>query len=328
MSRCNSAVLSISYDACLTAKQAHSSAANPSVYHYDQPVMMPATIPSALRHVLVYGTLKRNQSNHRWIEGSTYLGRRYLIGAELHDLGPYPMALLTQDSDSVIHGELYRVNDRVLARLDQLEGYPVFYNRSECQLSDGSTAWVYHGRREQVGDAPRVEMGTWATKPVLHYGSNLNPQRLMARCADWGGEGEQVQLEDWSWAIDKQSYRKVGYGYAGIRPCPGAITLGVVTHLTARDITELDNAEGVRTGHYRHQRVRVRSSCGTTFEALVYVPCEAWRRSGLQAEADYVRHIFRGLDHWNLPVVWKNTIADCLCTPAEVGISCHVPSGC
>jgi hypothetical protein len=104
------------------------------------------------------------------------------------------MAVLNEGSDAVIHGELYRVNAAGLNRLDQLEGYPGFYDRTELQLCDRTTALMYHGRLEQVSEAPLIPLGDWDTNPVLHYGSNLDPERLSKRCPDWDGEGLDVQL--------------------------------------------------------------------------------------------------------------------------------------
>lgn len=265
-------------------------------------------------HVFVYGTLKRGQYNHHWIEGGSYLGRRQLRGAQLHHLGGYPMAVLHEGSDGVIHGELYRVNAAGLNRLDQLEGYPGFYDRTELQLCDGTTAWLYHGGRHQVSEAPLIPMGDWDTTPVLHYGSNLNPERLQQRCPDWDGEGLVVQLEGWSWAIDKQAWGDPASGFAGIKPCSGATTWGVVTHHTSSDLAALDQAEDIRNRHYRRVKVLVQASSGAVFEALTYVPCEHRRRSGLRAESWYRNHILRGLDHWQLPAAWRFAIEESLCT--------------
>lgn len=272
---------------------------------------MPAT---QSHNVFVYGTLKRGQYNHRWIAGGTYLGRRQLRGAQLHHLGAYPMAILTKCSDTVIHGELYRVSAAGLSHLDQLEGYPGFYDRTALPLCDGTTAWVYHGRPEQVSEVPLIPWGDWDTMPVLHYGSNLDPERLQERCPDWDGEGLVVQLEGWSWAIDKQAWGNPTSGFAGIKPSAGAATWGVVTHHSAADLAELDEAEGVSSGHYRREWVLVRSSCGAAFEALTYVPCDHRRRSGLFAEPWYRNHILRGLDHWKLPAAWHCAMEESLCT--------------
>jgi gamma-glutamylcyclotransferase (GGCT)/AIG2-like uncharacterized protein YtfP len=268
---------------------------------------------SSTHNVFVYGTLKRGLYNHYWIQDGSYLGRRRLIGARLHNLGRFPMALLTE-SDAVIHGELYRVSEAGLRHLDQLEGYPSFYDRTEVRLSDGSTAWIYHGTSQQVAPHPEVPLGDWDTTPVLHYGSNLNPVRLQQRCADWDGEGVVVQLKGWSWAIDKQALRTPTSGFAGIRPCAGARTWGVVTHHTTDDLAVLDQVEDVRNRHYRREKVVVRSLDGGTFEALTYIPCDHRRRSGLQAESWYKNHVLRGLDHWKLPAAWRSAVTESLCT--------------
>ena len=128
--------------------------------------------------VFVYGTLKAGEANHRWLRGAVYLGRRLLPGAQLHDLGPYPMALLQEGVADVIHGELYSIDAAGLARLDVLEDYPALYDRRLVTLSDGGKAWVYHGRPEQVRGKPRVPHGDWRTPPVFQYGSPLASDRL------------------------------------------------------------------------------------------------------------------------------------------------------
>lgn len=264
--------------------------------------------------VFVYGTLKRGHSNHHWLAGATFLGRRLLRGGRLHDLGPYPMAVLSPDKQAVIHGELFAVTEEGLARLDQLEGYPSFYDRSLQTLSTGETAWVYHGRPAQVADAPAVAFADWDTTPVLHYGSNLNPTRLKERCPDWDELGVVVELKDWSWAIDKKAYDSPIHGYAGIRHCSGSSIWGVVTNMSDIAIAELDVREGVGYGHYTKETVAVRSFCGVLFDALVYVPAQRHRQEGLIARESYRRHILAGLDHWELPAAWRNTLVSSLST--------------
>jgi gamma-glutamylcyclotransferase (GGCT)/AIG2-like uncharacterized protein YtfP len=269
------------------------------------------------RHlVFVYGSLKAGHYNHGCLDGGTFLGRRRLIGAHLHDLGSYPMAVFTPGSEAVIHGELYSVDAAGLARLDRLEGYPGYYDRSRRRLSDGTVAWLYHGQPDQVAEAPRLPHGDWASTPVLHYGSNLDPNRLAWRCPDWDGHGLVVELERWSWAIDKQAQGNANHGYAGIRPCPDSSTWGVVTHLSGSDIEELDDCEGVWRGHYVKTTVTVRSRCGAEFEALTYVPGDAFRGPGLVAAADYRDYILTGLAYWELPVAWRSTVDASLSTTA------------
>ena len=81
---------------------------------------MPAGRPHL---VFVYGTLKRGGSNHGRLAGQSYLGpARTAPGVTLYSLGEYPgLVAAPQDRDGVT-GELWAVDDRALAGLDELEG--------------------------------------------------------------------------------------------------------------------------------------------------------------------------------------------------------------
>ena len=74
--------------------------------------------------VFVYGSLKRNESNHGWIRYSHFVkeaetSKEYL----LFDLGPYPcMVKATHGRGKSIKGELYNVTGECLRSLDVLEG--------------------------------------------------------------------------------------------------------------------------------------------------------------------------------------------------------------
>jgi len=122
----------------------------------------PGALPHVRQLVFVYGTLKRGEKNHHWLEGASWQGEAELSGVLLHDLGPFPMAVI---GDGTAIGEVYAVEERGLARLDELEGYPRLYDRHVLTLNDGRQAWVYLGRPRQVRDAPLVVGGSWhATK--------------------------------------------------------------------------------------------------------------------------------------------------------------------
>ena len=115
--------------------------------------------PALGRHlVFVYGTLKRGERNHHWLEGASWQGEAELHGVLLHDLGPFPMAVI---GEGTAIGEVYAVEERGLARLDELEGYPRLYDRQVLSLSDGRQAWVYLGRPRQVRHAPLVVGSSW-----------------------------------------------------------------------------------------------------------------------------------------------------------------------
>ena len=108
--------------------------------------------------MFVYGTLQRGEKNHHWLEGASWQGEAELPGVVLHDLGPFPMAVI---GAGLALGEVYAVEGSGLARLDELEGYPRLYDRQVMELVDGRRAWVYLGRPRQVRHAPVLRGGVW-----------------------------------------------------------------------------------------------------------------------------------------------------------------------
>jgi gamma-glutamylcyclotransferase (GGCT)/AIG2-like uncharacterized protein YtfP len=110
--------------------------------------------------VFVYGTLKRGETNHHWLERASWQGEAELPGVVLHDLGPFPMAVIGQ---GMTLGQVYAVDQPGLARLDELEGYLRLYDRQVLSMRDGRRAWVYLGRPRQVRYAPLVVVGMWRT---------------------------------------------------------------------------------------------------------------------------------------------------------------------
>ena len=70
--------------------------------------------------LFVYGTLMRQQRNHRYLDGARFLGPvRTAADYTLVLLGSFPA--LREDGISSVAGELYSVGPSILAALDQLE---------------------------------------------------------------------------------------------------------------------------------------------------------------------------------------------------------------
>ncbi|MFM7264554.1 MAG: gamma-glutamylcyclotransferase [Cyanobium sp.] len=112
--------------------------------------------------VFVYGTLRRGQSNHHLLAGARWGGEQRLEGARLHNLGPFPMAIVSAHTRAdVVQGELWWVDAATLALLDRLEGVPRLYERRRLALASGPWAWVYLGRPQQVRYAPVLPQGLW-----------------------------------------------------------------------------------------------------------------------------------------------------------------------
>ncbi|MGO9019654.1 MAG: gamma-glutamylcyclotransferase [Syntrophobacteraceae bacterium] len=105
------------------------------------------SITSTRTHlVFVYGTLRKGQCNHYFLDRSKFLGnaktkKRYAL------YGNWLPFLSRVVSISQVIGEVYSVDDATLRRLDQLEGHPDMYKREQAEvvLEAGRelSAWIY-----------------------------------------------------------------------------------------------------------------------------------------------------------------------------------------
>jgi gamma-glutamylaminecyclotransferase len=74
-----------------------------------------------MTHVFVYGTLKRRDCRHHFLAGSHFCGQAVTArGCRLFDLGSFP-GLVEASTGGCIEGELYRVSEATLSRLDVVE---------------------------------------------------------------------------------------------------------------------------------------------------------------------------------------------------------------
>ena len=76
--------------------------------------------------VFVYGSLRYEMSNHRCLEKSLFSHSTIVHNFDMFSLGAYPFI---SDGNGSVVAELYYVNDETFKKLDDLEGYPRFYNR-------------------------------------------------------------------------------------------------------------------------------------------------------------------------------------------------------
>jgi gamma-glutamylcyclotransferase (GGCT)/AIG2-like uncharacterized protein YtfP len=84
--------------------------------------------------VFVYGTLKSGEYNHHLLAGSTFIGRAQAMNIALHahEYSPFPYAQCTHGSKA--WGEVWKVTEQTLRRLDTLEGVPHHYQRMICTV--------------------------------------------------------------------------------------------------------------------------------------------------------------------------------------------------
>lgn len=90
--------------------------------------------------VFVYGTLKKGYGNHSVIKAAGGEFVKTFTTKPIYtmiSLGGFPGVI--EKGNTAISGEIYRVNN--MKPLDNLEGYPKFYNRIRIE-AEGSP-WMY-----------------------------------------------------------------------------------------------------------------------------------------------------------------------------------------
>lgn len=102
---------------------------------------MHAVTPEDNIRVFVYGTLRRGETNHRYLENTRRLGTHVTPPCyTLYDTGPYPAAVA--GGRTPVTGEVYAVDRRGFRLIDRLEGYPHPYTRKRIDTPFGP-AWMY-----------------------------------------------------------------------------------------------------------------------------------------------------------------------------------------
>lgn len=122
-------------------------------------------------HLLfVYGTLKQGyHNNHRLMDSKMVGAALTLAKFCLYDLGHYP-GMVESEQEYQVDGEVYSIDDGVLASCDRLEGHPKFYERKQisvtCQGKD-TLVWAYFIQPNYYEHAQPMGKGFWPCKTTL-----------------------------------------------------------------------------------------------------------------------------------------------------------------
>jgi gamma-glutamylcyclotransferase (GGCT)/AIG2-like uncharacterized protein YtfP len=113
--------------------------------------------------VFVYGTLRRGdeRSMSARFPTSKFIAEAKVSGS-LYDLGAYP-GLVSNDSNSLVTGEVYEVDDELLSQLDEFEATSN-YLRKQIEISFGNqttTGWVYEPNPEYYSPRRLITSGDW-----------------------------------------------------------------------------------------------------------------------------------------------------------------------
>lgn len=88
--------------------------------------------------IFVYGTLKRGHSNNRFLENANYVGDFHTEPKyHLVDMGYFPAII--EGGKGKIHGEVWKINDKILKNLDYLESEGLLYDRKIINVKDNSS---------------------------------------------------------------------------------------------------------------------------------------------------------------------------------------------
>ena len=76
------------------------------------------------RKVFVYGTLMKGETNHHFLQNSTFLDKTVIEGYDMYNVGWYPAII---DGEGLAIGEVYSVPVEDMASIDSLEGEGSLY---------------------------------------------------------------------------------------------------------------------------------------------------------------------------------------------------------
>ena len=110
--------------------------------------------------LFVYGSLLRGERNHPLLVSARFLRETATApGFALVDLGDYPG--MVKAARGAVAGELYAVDEETLRALDELEGHPRLYWRTEIVLVDRTPAQAYLLPPERARGRAGIPSGDW-----------------------------------------------------------------------------------------------------------------------------------------------------------------------
>jgi len=113
-----------------------------------------------MRKIIVYGSLRQNHGNWRNIINQEPLSTEVInIPFAMISMGGFP-GLIPSETNHDITVEVYEVSDAVYRRVEQLEGFPNFYQKAIVPTSLGEyEIYVLEDKRYQTDDI--LEHGDW-----------------------------------------------------------------------------------------------------------------------------------------------------------------------
>lgn len=259
------------------------------------------------QYVFVYGTLRKNESNHFLLRDSDCIARQCWTAGKLYDSHcGYPF--LAKSQSSRVFGELYQVNDTQIKALDHLEGY---HGHGKNNLFDRSMQTIYTDKGtyrafvyvlpkgKQVTRMVEIKRGDWAIDRLLQqkqsllyfaYGSCMDTKRF-----DEAGVSHFFQhvkgcgiLEGYQLAFTRKTHDG---GRADIVEKGGTVE-GKVYEISKASLEYLYRREGVDSGCYRPALIDVQLNGSILENVLTFVVND--KEEETAPPMHYVNEILRG----------------------------------
>lgn len=268
--------------------------------------------------IFVYGTLLQGMPRNFALRHAHFEGLGF-ITADLYDCGSYPGIL---PGKSTTYGELYTIDEVLLAELDFIEGYDandvensLFLRRyitvTSLHQAINTQAYVYlfngHLPQEQRirrGDYRRYLLSKQPTPHwYLAYGSNISSTRLQQRIGDLTSQFVIV-LPGFSVVFNKRGANDTAYAnlsYDGSAGCPVVAHQVSTAQLATLDCYEGESVDYIRLGmpffHPQHEQMQL---------GYIYIAHPSQLTDNLPIADAYLAHIFagyreQGLDTSTLP---------------------------
>ena len=264
-------------------------------------------LTGAKQRVFVYGSLRRGERYHLLLAESKVEALQAWTKGELIDTGwGYPGLMEGEDR---VYGELYRVDEKTLARLDHLEGYqsdapvkPGGYRRVRRRIYTDRgpvKAYVYLFEMPETHPFRKVMYGDWKARHLgqqkewlyFAYGSCMDDERFHSQ-----GVAEEFHDVLGRGVLRRHAMRyTLPYsdgGRADIVERRGRRVEGKVYRISPRGLDYLFWREGVHSGVYRPAWVPVVIEGKMVENVLTFIVID--KKKETAPPEHYAREILRG----------------------------------
>ncbi|MFD1018396.1 gamma-glutamylcyclotransferase [Thalassobacillus hwangdonensis] len=256
--------------------------------------------------LFVYGTLRNQEANHFYLDEAELITEQAWTKGRLYTSPSYYPVL--KDEEAVVYGELYGINEEILKKVDELEGFVVggesnLYDREIRTIhteTGEKEAFVYYlsSRNDELA-GKEIEHGDWRLHQLLleddlyyfAYGSCMDDERF--RLA--GVEGyfqEKVGRGVLKGYGLQFSFHVHDGGRADIIEAEGSEVEGILYKVPMGAIDYLFQREGVHTDSYRPTVVSVAHSDGVLPNVLTFYVKD--KQPDKAPPLHYAREIHRG----------------------------------